>query len=267
MMFERIRKYFLLLVSFFRASAIADLEYRLNITVKIITDIFWYAAQLSVFEVLFKHTNNLSGWTLDSTRVFMGLLFVVDACWMLFFSENLDRFSEKVRKGDLDLLLVKPVNSQFMMSFQRVNTPYIGNILIAASWLVYALHRMPGDVSWNRLGLLVITIPCSLAITYSLRFLFSVQALIFTRADNINYVWYQLYRLGTRPDALYPPWLRYAILTVLPVGFLASVPARLILNKPDLFLLGASVGIAVIAVYLSTRFWRFALRFYSSASS
>lgn len=266
-MLSRMKTYILLLGSFFRASAISDLEYRLNITVKIFTDIIWYTAQLSVFEVLFKHTNNISGWTIDTTRVFMGLLFVVDACWMLFFSENLDRFSEKVRKGDLDLLLVKPVNSQFMMSFQRVNTPYIGNILIAASWLVYALHRLPGEVSWARLGLLVITIPCSLAITYSLRFLFSVQALIFTRAENINYVWYQIYRLGTRPDALYPAWLRYTILTILPVGFLASVPARLILNEPEWFLLAASVCLALICIYLSTKFWRFALRFYSSASS
>jgi ABC-2 type transport system permease protein len=266
-MLARARTYILLLGSFFRASAISDLEYRLNITVKIITDIFWYAAQLSVFEVLFRHTNSISGWTIDSTRVFMGLLFVVDACWMMLFSENLDRFSEKVRKGDLDLLLTKPVNSQFMMSFQRFNTAYIGNIIIASSWLIYALSRLPGEVSWVRLGLLVITVPCSLAITYSLRFLFSVQALIFTRAENINYVWYQIYRLGTRPDALYPAWLRYTILTILPVGFLASVPARLILNKPNWYLLAAAVGLALVCVYLSTRFWRFALRFYSSASS
>ncbi len=38
---------------------------------------------------------------------------------MIILSENLDQFSEKVHKGDLDLLLAKPVNSQFMISLQK----------------------------------------------------------------------------------------------------------------------------------------------------
>ncbi|MEK7355123.1 MAG: hypothetical protein AAB250_01645, partial [Bdellovibrionota bacterium] len=65
-----IRKYAGLLLSFFKASAMADLEYRLNIVMKVFTDVIWYVAQLSVFEVLFKHTDSISGWTLESMRVF-----------------------------------------------------------------------------------------------------------------------------------------------------------------------------------------------------
>lgn len=262
-----IRKYLTVFFSLFRASAMADLEYRLNIVVKIFTDIIWYVAQLSVFEVLFRHTNQISGWTLDSTRVFMGVLFVVDAMWMLLFSENLDRMSDKVRKGELDLLLSKPVNSQFMISLQRMNTAYLANIAISSGWLFYALSRYPEGIQWERVLLLIVLIPCSLLITYSLRFLFSACALIFTRAEHISFLWYQLYRLGMRPDAVYPPWLRYVVLTIIPVGFLASVPSRMILQTPDITLVLASIGIAAVTLYGSTRFWRFALRFYSSASS
>jgi ABC-2 family transporter protein len=123
-----IRKYFDIFGGFFRASAIADLEYRLNIVVKVLTDFVWYAAQLSVFEVLFQNVGPIAGWNLGSTRVFMAVLFVVDSIWMLLLSENLDKLSDRVRKGELDLLLTKPVNSQFMMSFQKVSTPYVVNI-------------------------------------------------------------------------------------------------------------------------------------------
>lgn len=260
-------KYVGLLFTFFRASAMADLEYRLNIAVKIFTDILWYTAQLSVFEVLFRHAPVISGWTLESTRVFMGVLFVVDALWMLMFSENLDKMSEKVRKGDLDLLLAKPVNSQFMLSTQRMMTAYLGNLVIAGCWLAWSLHQLPGGFEWQRLLLLIITVPCGLIITYSCRFLFSACALIFTKADSLLHVWYNFYRLGTRPDAIYPPWLRYAVLTIIPVGFIASVPSRLILNAPDLLLISSSVGLATVFLFLSTRFWRFALKRYSSASS
>jgi ABC-2 type transport system permease protein len=261
------RKYLRMVYGFFKASAIADLEYRLNFVVKVATDVIWYTAQLSVFEVLFSHTNSISGWTLESMRVFMGMLFVTDALWMMLFSENLDRLSDKVRRGDLDLLLVKPVNSQFMMSLQRMNPAYALNFLLAFGWLVWSLGNLPEAMHWMRLFMLIITIPCSLAVGYSMRFFFSATALIFTRAENINYVWYQLYRLGTRPDTIYPTWLRYTVLTILPVGFLASVPTRLILNAPNYALLSALIGISVILLYLSTRYWKLALKFYSSASS
>ena len=54
---------------------------------------------------------------------------VVDALYMILFHDNLDSFSQKTTKGELDLLLAKPVNSQFMMSCQKVSVPYFVNLL------------------------------------------------------------------------------------------------------------------------------------------
>jgi len=261
------KTYIALAWSFFRASLMSDLEYRMNIVVKILTDIVWYAAQLSVFEVLFRHTHQIAGWDLNAMRVFMGMLFVVDGLWMVLFSENLDRMSDRVRKGELDLLLVKPVNAQFILCLQKMNTAYVGNVCLAIGWLVYALSRLPGEFSWGRLFVLLVSVPCSLLITYGIRFFFTCLSLIFTRAEAINYLWYSFYRLGTRPDAIYPRWIRYALLSILPLAFLASVPARLILQSPDWALLAACIAMAVLSVYASTLFWKYAIRFYSSASS
>lgn len=239
----------------------------MNIVGKIATDIIWYAAQLSIFEVLFRQTQNISGWTLETMRVFMGVLFVVDSIWMLIFQENMDRLSEKARLGELDLLLAKPVNSQFMLSFQKFSTPYVINFFITLSYLIWTFAKLPAGFHAWQLGFLIISIPCALATCYGLRFFFSASALIFQRAENINYVWWQFYRLGMRPDAIYPPWLRYMVLSLIPVGFIASVPTRLILEPPSIGLIAGSVFVAAASIYASTRFWRYALRFYSSASS
>lgn len=259
-------KYFSLLGSFFKASLMSELEFRFNIAARIVTDILWYAAQLSVFEVLFRHTNDIKGWSLPETRVFMGLLFITDALYMLFFSENLDRLGEKVRKGDLDLLLVKPVNAQWMLSFQKISVAYLGNLLIAAAWLVYALNQV-ADFQWVRLFWLFLTVPIGLSLVYSIRFMTSATALFFTRADAINYIWYQVYRLGTRPHAIYPDILRYAVLTLIPIAFLASVPAEIILGKgrPEILILG--VALSLLLLQASSWFWNRGLRSYSSASS
>src|SRR5690606_358873 len=94
--------------------------------------------------------------------------------------------------------------------------------------------QLPSAVSALQWLLLVMAVPCGLAVLYSMRLFFALLSVIFTNAESMNYVFYQIYRLGMRPDALYPKWLRMLILTFLPVGFIASVPARLLLNGPEL---------------------------------
>ena len=259
-------KYARLFKGFARASIVADLESRANFLTRIVTDIFWYAAQVITFETIFSHTDNIGGWNIEQMRVFLGMLFVVDALYMIFFHDNLDRMSERVRKGELDLLLAKPVESQFMLSCQRLSTALIGNLLIGIAWLVYAIAGLP-DFQFIRLLWLLILIPCGLLCLYSVRFMFCATSVLFTRAENLQYMWFQIYKLGMRPDSIYFPWLRFVILTVLPVAMVASVPSRAIMEAPNLGLFAWVVCWSFVLLYLSHRFWNWCLKHYSSASS
>ncbi|QDK39259.1 ABC transporter permease [Bdellovibrio sp. NC01] len=261
-----VQKYLRLYLAMFRASFIADLEYRANFLTRVMTDIFWYIAQITTFEVLFQHTPLIGGWNLPQMRVFLGVVFVVDALYMIILSENLDQFSEKVRKGDLDLLLAKPVNSQFMISLQKASTPAIGNLIIATSWFIYSLSQLP-DFHWFRLLWMLILIPCGLVACYSVRFFMASTAVIFAKSENLQFIWYQIYRLGMRPDSIYVPWLKWLLLTAVPVGVIASVPSRALLEPPQFGLFAWIMVLTCILLFLSNKFWKFALRFYASASS
>ncbi len=243
------------------------MEFRLNMVLKVMTDLIWYAGQISVFEVLFLHSNRYSDWDLPSVRVFLGILFFVDSIYMILFSENLDHLSMKVRKGDLDLLLVKPVNSQFMISFQKTNVSYILNCFFTLGYLAWAISNIPQPIYFSNVVWLFLLIPCGIAVCYSARFFFAALAVIFVNADNISYMWYQLYRIGTRPDSIYPSWMKYVILTILPVGFIASIPSRFVLGKQETWMYWEVPLVTGLLVYGSIRFWKFALTKYTSASS
>ncbi|MEA9357406.1 ABC-2 family transporter protein [Bacteriovorax sp. PP10] len=265
-MIKTIKKYILLYIAMFKASFIADLEYRANFFTRIMTDILWYIAQIMTFEVIYQHTQTIGDWNKYQMRVFLGLLFVIDAIYMIIIHENLENISEKVRKGDLDLLLAKPVDSQFMLTLQKANTAIFGNLILALSWLFYALHGLEG-FNYYRLLWLVILIPCSLMVVYSIRFMFSATAVIFTRSENLQFLWWQIYKLGMRPDSMYNPYMKMVVLTALPVGVIISIPARALLNPPELTYLLWPLILAPMLVYGTHRFWNFALKFYSSASS
>ncbi len=253
--------------SFFKASLISDLEYRLNIVTKVFTDLLWYAAQASVFEVLFRHAPQISGWDLPAARVFMAVLFLVDAIWMVLFNENFERLSWKVRRGELDVVLAKPADSQFILSMQKQNTSYVINIALTFFYLLWTLS-MTSDPHWWRLSiLLVVGLPTALLITYSFRLMFATLSIVFANAESLNYIWYQVYRLGMRPDPFYPKWLRIFILTALPVGFIASVPTRLLLENLDFGILFGGPVAAVFVATIARWCWTRSLVHYSSASS
>ena len=252
---------------FFETSFMEDIEYRANMVIKIIVDVIWYAGQFSVFEVLYRHTDSIGGWAHDQTRVFMGSLFVMDSIYMVLFHENLDHLSWMVKKGELDLLLTKPISSQFMVSCKKVNVTYIGNIILTSLFLFWAVSKLQTSVGLGQILLFIVSIIFSLSVTYAFRMCFAILSLIFQNAQYITFVWYQLYRFGTRPDAMYPNFLRYALLSFVPVAFIASVPSRFLVEgiQWDLFFGGIIVSCTLL--FLTSKFWNFALKKYSSASS
>ena len=54
---------------------------------------------------------------------------------------------------------------------------------------------------------------------------------------------------------------------IIPIGFLTTVPAQAILNMYTQSYIYLSVLISLTFFFLTKRFWHFALRFYTSASS
>lgn len=260
-------RYLKLWLQFLKISWMADFEYRFNFVVRIFGEFMWYTAQISVFEVLYTHTQSLYGWDINAVRVFMGTLFLVDGIYMVFFSENLDHLSSLVRKGDLDLYLVKPINSQFMISLRKVASANLVNCALVSLYLLWALSRLSQTVSFGQATMFAIMAACGVVLFYCTRLLFGMLVFVLHEAGNVQFVWYNLYRLGTRPDILYPRYLRLIIMTAIPVGLIASVPARILVEGPDFKLLLWSVSVAILFFIVTALCWQRALRNYASASS
>ena len=72
---------------------------------------------------------------------------------------------------------------------------------------------------------------------------------------------------GRFPVSAFPAGLRAFFTFIVPVAFLTTVPAEAILGRASGPWLLAGGAVAIAAVVVSRWFWRFALRFYTSASS
>lgn len=265
-MVRGLRKYLRLFSILLKTSLIADLEFRVNFSLRIITDIMWYLMQVLSFEVLFNYTPQIGDWDRYQMRVFLGVLFIVDSLYMIFVQDNVDRFADKVRKGELDFILAKPVSSQFLVSFQKIATASFGNLFIAIVFFAYSISQIE-NFNWYRMFWFILVLPTSFIVVYTSRFFFTCLNLIFVKSESVQFLWYNCYKLGMRPDSIYFPFMKFILLTVFPMSFVASVPARMLLEPPNTLLIIWSLIVGPLFLYLSNRFWTYCLKHYASASS
>ncbi len=263
---ETIKKYFSLYKAFFKVSMVADLEYRFNFVLLVLSEFIWYSTQLLLFEVLYRHTKIIGAWNIHQMRVFIFLVLFVDSIYMILWDANFASFTDNVRKGTLDLLLVKPVNSMFMLSSQKISISHLPCLVITGGGFLWAINQIP-DFSFWKLAWLIILIPAGLSVIFAGRFALNCSAVIFTRADFLQYVWYSMFRLGLRPDAIYSGFLRVILIFILPFAMIASIPARILLEPANPWLILWAFVMPILLIFGIRKYWNYCLKFYSSASS
>jgi ABC-2 type transport system permease protein len=89
----------------------------------------------------------------------------------------------------------------------------------------------------------------------------------FVKIDNITELFYAFYEAGRYPVTIYRGLVRILLTYIVPIAFVTTFPASALLGRIDqtTTILGFVIAIALFVV--SSRFWSFALRHYSSASS
>src|SRR5437660_1301622 len=116
-------------------------EYRLNFVSSLGLGLFWLIwAALSV-RVFFFRTQTINGWSYNELLIVMGLFFFMDGIRNAVLLPNISRVSEYVRVGSLDQLLAKPVSALFVVSFRNVNVYRLGDSILGAGLVAYAVVR------------------------------------------------------------------------------------------------------------------------------
>src|SRR4051812_28052978 len=89
---------------------VREAVYRTNFLTALTVDTIWIAVELSLFTVIYANVSTLAGWTKEQVFFFLGIFFSSDALFTVFFQRNFWTFSDLVNRGELDIILTKPVH-------------------------------------------------------------------------------------------------------------------------------------------------------------
>jgi ABC-2 type transport system permease protein len=170
-----------------------------------------------------------------------------------------------VQEGTLDFVLLKPIRSQFWLSTHTLSPWGIPDLVFGSAIIGYAGMHL--GLSINNYLVSAVPLLLGLVILYSLWFILGATSIWFVKIYNVTEVLRGLLEAGRYPIAAYPAAYRFFFTFVVPVAFLTTVPAEAMLGRGQITWLIGAVVLALGLFFVSTWFWRFALRFYTSASS
>lgn len=263
----RALRYARLLGTFARAELQLALAYRANLALDLFLEAVIVASSLGAMLVLFSRTTTINGWSLSQMLVLLGVYYLVQGAQAVVFESSFQKFMEHVRLGTLDFILLKPANSQFLVSTRHVQAAQLGQVAMGITVAAVGVVGVGEAVSPWSAGAFLVALVCGLALVYSLLLALSSLAFWFVRVENILAIFWAFLDAGRFPVDLYPGWLRLTLSTVVPIGIAVTVPAWAIAGRLDPLGLGLMALGAAAAWSFAGWFWSRGLRSYTGASA
>jgi len=260
-----LRRYFRVLALFWQVAIAAELEYRINFLIAVLSSLGGLVGSLFGLFLFYRTDYTFPGWTWSEALVVLGIFTMLQGIAATFLVPNLNKIVTQVQEGTLDFVLLKPISSQFWLSTNTVSPWGLPDLFFGVAIIGYA----GAQLGLSALDYLAILPPLLLGVIslYSIWFILGATSIWFVKIYNVTEVLRSLLEAGRFPIEGYPAAYRIFFTFIVPVAFLTTVPARTVIGRGEPGWLLGSALIAIALFQTSRWFWQFALRFYTSASS
>ncbi len=273
-MFPSFQMYRRVFATFFRNSLLRELSFRSNFLITLVTRGFWFSVQIVMFDLIYRNVTEINDWTREEYFGFMATGMLVNAIVEAFFMPNCARFSELIRTGDLDFALLKPIDTQFLVSLEKMELAMITQIAFAVGLLVYSVSMAHHQVTLTELLMYLVLIASGVTFFYSLMIGLAAVSIFFGRNQGLLDFWFYVTIFARYPSGIYSgsptaEVFRFVFSYVLPILLVVTVPARVLLGKglEPTWLSSLTVVLALMTFVISRTVFHWSLRHYRSASS
>jgi ABC-2 type transport system permease protein len=252
----------------------AQMANRASFFFEALTTGFTNVVYFATLAAIFGRFGALGGWSLAEVAFLYGLIEISFAVMdMVFSGFDPASFSQHVRRGTLDQMLLRPVGLPAQIMAGEFALRRLGRIAQGAVIFIWSLTLLP--LTWTPLKLLYLPLVCASIVIFFGGLFVIGSAICFWTVQSIEAV--NLFTYGgsemlSYPMHIYGDWLRRFFTFVIPGALVSYYPVLYFLDKPDPFGLPPFLRfIAPLAgafvLTLAFAFWNLGLRHYTSTGS
>lgn len=263
-----LKKHALIYLLFLKNSLMVQMEYRFNFVGTLAMEGGYLLVKLSYAVVVFRSGVSINGLSPDEILLFIGTFITLTGIYAGLFMINMYRLRLKIKDGDLDTLITKPVSLQFMATLRLADpTLFAVDVIAGVAIVVTAWQRLHLPVTWLTVGGYVGFMIISCLVAYSLFLLPQILTFWFTNTSSIAEITDMFWDFNSMPMDIYNRWIIQLGVFVLPIFVITNFPPLFALNRLPLLYWAWAMILPALLVLLSRLFWSVGLRRYGSASS
>ena len=252
---------------FVTQAMVRETHYRASFVATVAVGLVQLLLSLVPVLLLYGFTDAVNGWTQGEVIALSGMYQASFALLAMLVQQNMSRLSTSIRQGELDMILVRPVSSQFYVTLRWVDPAEVFNVLIGVGVIAVGLARAGGAPSVAGLAQAVILAASGAVLLTCAWSALVYLAFWFTTVGPIPMLARDVMDAGRFPLGFYPTGIRLFLGFVFPVGFATTFPVEALVGRSSWTMVLAGVSLSVVAVILLRMYWQVAVRLYSSASS
>jgi ABC-2 type transport system permease protein len=250
-----------------RASLLLALQYRVDFLLDGFISVLWAITSLIPLAVAFGSRTSIAGWTYEQALLVLGWFILLQGILEGAINPSLVGVVDHIRKGTLDFVLIKPADSQFLVSTSKFLPWRATNALTAMVVFAHAFHRMGRVPSIPSVAAAAVLFLAAVLVLYSLWILTISAAFFVVKVDNLTYLFSAIFDAARWPSTIFQGGLRWVFTFVIPLALMTTFPAQALLGTLTAGTLAGSIAGAVLFATIARLVWLQSIRRYTSASS
>lgn len=258
------RRYFRIYRAFVVSAIARELQFRANFFAKVLQNAMWIGFYAVLIFVVYSKTNSVAGWSEGDSFVLSGTVVLLEVLGRALLGA-LILIPEQVRKGTLDYVVTRPIDSQFWVSLLRFDIGQIGPFVGGLVMVIAGIHgHVPSPDHWLAW---LLQFGFAAIIFYSFQLFLMTTSIWLVRVDNLFILAETATGVARNPLQIYPTRVQQFLIYFLPIGLLGTIPAQALIHEYSLAGL-ITAGCWAVGSFIGSRlFWKYAATAYSSASS
>lgn len=227
-----------------------------------------FVIQLIVFRAVYANVDRIGSWGSGEMILYIGTFSLLNAVNMVICFFGIVELPAKIKKGEMDLYLTKPVSPLFRISFEKINPGSLPLVIMSLGIIGYGVHVSGIALSADRICVYLCWLLIMQVLYYEMEVLMRCAAFYLVSNARLE----QLEEAGLDlcmklPGIAFHGIYKFLFYCALPYGIMATLPVQSLIGEMNWRLGAYGIGVAAAFGALTFWVWKNGVKHYNSAGA
>lgn len=227
-----------------------------------------FLIQLLAFGAVYSNVDRIGSWGRGEMILYIGTFSLLNALNMTVYFFGINSIPHKVRSGELDLYLSKPVSPLFRLTFENISPGSVPLIIMGICIVAYGIHVSDGGLTAAAAAAYVFWVAVMTILYYEVAVIIrsvSLYTVSMARMEQMEEACIDL--CMKLPGNVYYGVYKAIFYLILPYGIMATFPVQSMIGEMNLQRAVYGLGIVGMFSAITAAVWKKGLKHYNSTGS